>query len=66
MTPEHSSGRRKQALLAQNFQGRERGEYFSSRDYGITGDQECVQIRNKIAIAVVNTLSNQSELSVQQ
>lgn len=52
-------------LLACNFQGRARGEYFSSRDYGIAGDQECVQMRRKISIAVVNTLSNQPELSVQ-
>lgn len=62
MTPGHNSDRCKQVLLACNFQGRARGEHFSSRVYGITGDQECVQMRMKIGIAVVNTLSNQPEL----
>lgn len=65
MTLSHNSDRCKQVLLAYNFQGRARGEYFSSRDYGIAGDQDCSQIRRKIGIAVVNTLSNQPELSVQ-
>jgi len=65
MTLGHNSDGCKQALLVCSFQGRVRGKHFSSRDYGITGDQEHVQMRRNIGTAVVNTLTKQPELSVQ-
>lgn len=57
MTPGHNFDRWKEVLSECNFEGRARGEYFSSRDYGITGDQECVQMRRKIGIAVITLLA---------
>lgn len=64
MTLGHNSDRCKQALLVCNFQGRARGEYFSSRLRNHRRPGVC-QNEKENRHCCCYTLSNQPELSVQ-